>query len=58
MASRICHSARRSSFSFWRWIVSRAIGNAIIVRIDRIVAAMINSMSVKPRSGFAFALRR
>src|SRR5579864_166471 len=48
MASRICHSAARSSFSFSRWMVTRARGSAINVRIERMVAATISSSSVKP----------
>src|ERR1700682_1076191 len=53
MASRISHKSRRNSFSFSRLMVTRASGIAIAVRTIRITVAMINSRSVKPRSGLA-----
>src|SRR5579864_277045 len=56
MASRISHNASRSLFSFSRWTVTRASGNAMSVRIERIVAATINSIRVKPRVFLAIDL--
>src|SRR5262249_35282504 len=50
MAPRISHSARRSSTSRWRLIVTFITGTAAPIRISRMVTTTIISRSVTPRS--------
>src|SRR6266849_1197045 len=57
MASRISHRDWRNSFSLSRLMVTRSRGTAIIVSTERMIEAMTNSMSVKPRWDFGLRPR-